>query len=275
MGLLADPHRVDSPDYRPPGQRGSAQLAPVEMTVGGLNEAQLAAKAAQARQAASAKTTDNDVVNQVFELAKTVREAQVAHNESVEQRREDLRLDPEMAMSQRLAFSESESAQSLSVAGRLVDGWLDSKRRAAQAIRDDLIQPGSTEVELRRDRAWRAAQHAIDVAQDDPSGKSTISVARQIIANANDESLGVMVDQVPSYLESLGLPTEFIESEIAARVPALAAANSDLANAERDSAVCRHDISSVQRGIDSGIPVPVNVLVDPAAVEHRIGDVGA
>ncbi len=126
----------------------------------------------------------------------------------------------------------------------------------------------------RRDRAWARAKHAIDRAQEDPSGRSTVQTTREVIQGARPEEIGVLVQEVPADLESLGLPTDFVESEVAAKAPKLAEAQRELTSATRDVTVLRHTIAAVKRGIDSSSPVPEVALVDPAAVARRVGDVG-
>jgi hypothetical protein len=276
MALYADPHRIDSPDYRPPGERSAdpdgGQHIP--MTIEGVSAARAAAEAAQARRAEGSVTTNDAVVHEVYKLALAVRSAQESWNRNVESERESKRLDPEMAISESKRFRDSDAAASLAVAGQTVDAWLDTKRAAAQQVLEGLSTYDEAGGE-QRDRAWARTKLRIDRAQDDPSGKSTVQVARDAIATARPEELPVLIEEVGPYLETLGLPTSFVNAEVAAKVPEYAAAQRDLQNATRDATVVKQDIAAVQRGIEKGIPVVEQVLVDPAEVASRIGDTGA
>ena len=157
-----------------------------------------------------------------------------------------------------------------------VDAWEDSKVRGVQQIREGVAQPGvDAAAEIRRDRAWAADRLAIQRAQEDPSGKSTVQTMSDIVKNARTgDELAVVVDQLPRYAESLGFPVEFIESAIADRIPELKAAKLDLENTRRDAQVARHDLNMVSKWIESGQPGPEGALVDPHAVQNRVGDSG-
>jgi hypothetical protein len=233
-----------------------------------------AERLAQARQAQQQANTasNNEVVGQIYELTKAVRAAQVSWNQRVE--RESEGKDENLIRSELAAFADTPEAQSLGIGAQAIDAWVTEKQTALQQERENLSQYGE-EGRERRDRAWAAAQRRIDVAQADPSGKSTVQVIREIIQRARPDELPVLVDQVPAYAESLGFPVGFIEAEIAAKVPSLGEKQRDLRNAERDATVCRHAIGAVQRGISKGHPVPPEAIVDPAAVANRVGDVGA
>jgi hypothetical protein len=226
---------------------------PAPMTVE-LTQAQQASRVAQ----------KNDVVAQAFKLISTVRDAQRAYNAEIHASEH---LNEEGKRAALAAFASSQEAQVIPVAERAVTEWIEQKQERVQKLRTDLVQPGDAAQEARNDRAWARAKHAIDRAQEDPSGASTVTAARQAIANARNDELGVLINEVPPYLESLGLPTSFLDAEVRNRVPELADAQMDLANAQRDATVVKYDLNAVKKGIETG--TPPTYLVDPAKVENR------
>jgi hypothetical protein len=258
MGYFHDPHRIDSPSYRTPAQRAAepASNGHVPMTVGGLTEAQAAAARAQQAQAQSRAAVGNGLAQQVFELTEKVRDTHRAFNAGVHRECAEKKIeDPQVIHGMLSKFAESEAAQAIGTGELAIDAWVDRKAAEVQLIRDGLSQPGDAAAEIRRDRAWAADRLAIQRAQEDPSGKSTVQAIRSVIKNAKTGGeLAVVVDQLPRYAESLGFPTDFIESEIAAKVPELGAAMADLRNAERDAQVAKFDLNAIKTGIENFSP---------------------
>lgn len=85
--------------------------------------------------------------------------------------------------------------------------------------------------------------------------------AREIIAHGPEEELGVALQEVPAYLESNNLTTDFIEPVLAERMPDVADKAARLRKAKQATAIGKQTARQIREGIRAA--APAHVLMDP------------
>ena len=84
-----------------------------------------------------------------------------------------------------------------------------------------------------------------------------VTAARQLVSDARPEELGVMLQEIPSWLESRKHPTDFIEQILADKCPEVADKAARLRKARQASAIGRETIRRVREGIRTAAPPSV------------------
>jgi hypothetical protein len=269
MGYHSDPNQIGSAAWR---ERHNPAPVGVEMTVTGMSAVQRIAHEKQAQQARDRAASESQVPSEIYHDAKAVRAAQVEYNANVWREVEQKRItDPGVIQGMLAGFAKSETAQRIAADEQRLNDLVASKEQAKQEVWTDLTKYDENGRE-HRDRAWERTQYQLHRAQEDPSGSSTVNTARKAIQQASRDELPVLLNEMPLWLENRGLPTEFIEAEVIAKIPELAEAQRDLDATRRDAMVVRHDLGFIQRGIDNRQPGPEQCLIDPQAVRSRVGD---
>lgn len=153
----------------------------------------------------------------------------------------------------------------------LAQSNLDEVRNSLVRTKGDFSQE---QINTRtRDRVLRRLQTAKDHG-------SRANIARIALEQAADRAeLGVLLQELPSELQSLGLDEDtvrrVIDPVVRQRVPELAAAQDMLAEKQFEATVTHATAGVVRRGLDSGVPADKGVLgmLDPAKIRAR-RDVG-
>ncbi len=95
-----------------------------------------------------------------------------------------------------------------------------------------------------RDRAFDRLSHA----------DSPVAAARQIIESAKAEELGVVLEEVPNWLEARGHPTNWVPGVLADTVPEVAAAATKRQKANQARDIGLTTIGQIRRCIDGACP---------------------
>lgn len=149
------------------------------------------------------------------------------------------------------AFAESPAAQQIDDAVAIASQReADAEARVAEII-EGLKPKGDVAEELRSTRAWARAQRKLDAAPEDRVGE----VARALIADADPSELGVLIEEIPSYLEAKRQGTDWVETVVAEKVPELAAARRTLNLARKARPVIEYDAKRL-RGRITDTPAP-------------------
>src|ERR1700733_10534624 len=113
-------------------------------------------------------------------------------------------------------------------------------------------------------RIWPRQQRRIAAAK----GISAKAAAAQaLIAGADGLELAVLREELPPLLEDEGVPTDWLDTAFAAKIPAAAGALTNRDMLAKGYAVVRYNHEKVKKAINSGLAAPV--LVDPGSISDR------
>jgi hypothetical protein len=157
-------------------------------------------------------------------------------------------------------FADTPAAQAVDQAHEVAQRHAADAKASVEAVRDSLTQPGDSAQELRNSRIWNRAKAALDNAEDGRVG----AVARQLISSADRETLGVLHEELPSYLASRDVESDWLTTAFEQSVPELAQAQADADKAQKHADVISYNHQALKRGFNSGSVPPK--LVDPSVV---------
>lgn len=153
------------------------------------------------------------------------------------------------------AFQESPAFGGINDQVAAVDSHvaeLERKRNAAQAA----LSPNlDTAGELRATRAWDRHKQGLDNAD----GGKLAYQAQQAVLNARPDERGVLLAELPAYLEARGVPAGFISETAKAVAPDYASVEDELVAAKRAQTIVRHNAAAVTKAIEAGRPASVVV----------------
>ena len=116
-------------------------------------------------------------------------------------------------------FGDTAAAAAVDAAVAKVRDRADAASKQVEKIRKDLSPFGDTAAELRAARYWDRTKPLLDNAKEGAFGR-----AQKLIASANREELGTLLQELPAYLEALGHPTDWIDTAVGQVVPEFAQA---------------------------------------------------
>jgi hypothetical protein len=287
MPYFDDPHRVDSPNYRPPG-RGAPDQMPVPMTIDGrgpggyvhrpsanqrnsttINQEHRAGYRPTPSESQAVPidnqpigVTDDDVPAHVFNVYVGVNGQLAEHLDNVGQQVQAGFLTEAGIQIAVGNFADSDAAQAVDRAEQMTDAWVNSLAEKRDQIREGLTQPGDAAQEMRNSRDWARTERRLDAARN---AGHTAAVAREAIDGAGPSEIGVLAVELPAWLESKGQPSDWVRTALAQRVPELGNAERDLAHAQKIASALRYDARTVKNAIRQGHPA--THLVDPKVVK--------
>jgi hypothetical protein len=156
------------------------------------------------------------------------------------------------------SFVGSDAAKSVDHAEEMTNEWVNGLVARRDQIRASLTQRGDTAAELRNQRSWARHQRMLDNAAD--TGHIA-AVAKSAIDRADREEIGLLAEELPSYLQSRGQPSDWINQALKQRVPELDTAERELAKALQIQKVLQYDVNTVKAGIRQGHAA--SALLDP------------
>lgn len=146
-------------------------------------------------------------------------------------------LDQARLHSEISAFAKSPAAAQIDEALAIAERREAEAQQAVADIVAGLSPQGDTAQELRNSRAWERAARQLDAAP----GDHIAEVARKLVANSTDDELGVLLAELPAYLDAKGAGSDWLEHVTAARVPELAAAQKAAQKAAQSRQIVAHD----------------------------------
>jgi hypothetical protein len=229
---------------------------PTRFTIGGQTPEEIRREVEQQRQAAQQQQlgTPADVTDAYHAQLSALK----AHQAHVENVRGNQDLTDQGRMNALAAFASTPAAQAVDVAHNAMQQRAAEAKANVDAVRNSLTQPGDAAQEARNSRAWDRAKRVLDNADDGKVGL----VARQLISSADRPTLGVLHEELPSYLESRGVEADWLPTAFEQAVPELSAAQSDANQAQRHADVIAYNTTALKRGFETGTP-PAK-LVDPS-----------
>lgn len=186
-----------------------------------------------------------------IEHAKTAWEKHVAAtNEQKEH------YSPEGYRAQLAAFADTEAAKAVDRALTQVETRADNAAKDLAQIRAALSPNGDTAAELRATRYWNRTKPLLDNA------KNPFTTAKELISAASREELGVLLQELPAYLQARGIPAEWIDHHVATVVPEYGDSVRRHQRAQKALAIARHNAAVLRRTFTTGDPTAAVILVD-------------
>ncbi|OHU60938.1 hypothetical protein BKG82_00015 [Mycobacteroides chelonae] len=124
-------------------------------------------------------------------------------------------------------FGTTDAAKAFERAIEQVEARCEKARAEHNAYLASLVTPGDTAAESRNTRFWHRSERLLD------SADSKVSAAQDLIRAATREQLGVLLEELPVYLKSVGVSTDWIDPYMGEYVPEYAASKKRLAKAEQ------------------------------------------
>ncbi|MGV0607373.1 hypothetical protein [Mycolicibacterium sp. XJ1904] len=122
----------------------------------------------------------------------------------------------------------------------------DQAAARVEHIRRELSPAGDVAAELRASRYWNQTKALLDTAKEGAFGR-----AQKLLANADRTELGVLLQELPSYLEAKGHAADWIDDTVAHIVPEYGKAKRQLVNAEKVHQITQHNARIMREYIAS------------------------
>jgi hypothetical protein len=146
--------------------------------------------------------------------------------------------------------SRPEVQQQLDRAVDMVTAVRDEAQATVDSVRAALIPQRDMAGELRAQRDWARQQRLLDSAGNE---SRRVAMAQEMVRETTDPAqFATLIEEVQPYLASYGLPTGWLDGEIAQRVPALREAKRDLAQADKALTVTRFNVDQQRRALARG-----------------------
>jgi hypothetical protein len=153
-------------------------------------------------------------------------------------------------------FGDTDAAKAVDQAVAQVRDRADKATAQVDKIRRDLSTNGDTAAELRATRYWDRTKAVLDTAKEGAFGK-----AQKLIANADREQLGVLLQELPSYLEAHGHTSDWIDTAVGQVAPEYARATKQHQKARQALTIAEYNAKSLRASFANGRSS--SVLTDP------------
>jgi len=108
-----------------------------------------------------------------------------------------------------------------------------------------LSQDGDVAQELRNSRTWERERRKLDAAQANPQA---FAMARRAVEDADAATLSVLLQELPSYLESRGITSEWVNPVVTQKIPALDEAQRTVQRAQQAQQIVNYDVAALRNG---------------------------
>jgi hypothetical protein len=120
---------------------------------------------------------------------------------------------------QRRAFAKTHSVKvATELAPKAVADRAEQARQKVREEIDALKADGDLHAEIKATRIWARTKHLLD-SQD---SAAKVSTAAKLVNDAKPAELATYLQELPSYLEAEGLPSDFLNPILEQKVPAVA-----------------------------------------------------
>jgi hypothetical protein len=159
------------------------------------------------------------------------------------------------------AFSDTDAGGDIDAALADAEAYRDEARAAVESERAKLVTADDTASQIRAQRDWERSRTTVEAQQN--VGQQ-IATARKLLADAQTpQAVATLAEEVAPYLASKGLPTDWIDAELAKAAPGYGAAKAEAVQRERQEMKVRHNARvAKQAAADGRLPDP-RILVDP------------
>jgi hypothetical protein len=161
----------------------------------------------------------------------------------------------------RAAFLQTDCGKDIDAAVADARAYADEANAAVEAERARLVTPMTTESQLAAQRQWQRQRATLEA---DQNAGHKIATARKLFAEAQTpQAVATLAEEVAPWMAAHGLPTDWVDSELAKAAPEYGAAKAEAAQRERRFIKVRHNARVARSAAESGrLPDP-RILVDP------------
>jgi hypothetical protein len=153
-------------------------------------------------------------------------------------------------------FGDTGAAKAVDEAVEQVRARADKAGAQVDKIRRDLSPNGDTAAELRATRYWNRTQAVLDTAKEGAFG-----AAQKLIAEADREQLGTLLQELPSYLQSHGHTSDWIDTAVGQVVPEYAQAARQRHKAQQALTITEYNAKSLRKLFAQGY-AGVSIITD-------------
>ncbi|WP_234826629.1 hypothetical protein [Mycobacteroides abscessus] len=125
-------------------------------------------------------------------------------------------------------FQESPAAKAIDDAVRLVETRRDEAQADMEKVFRELSPHGDAAAESRASRYWHRCERLLDSSRD-----NKLAVAEEMVRKASKEELGTLLQELPTYLRSVGIGDSWIDESVAQHAPNYGKAKNRLQRAEQ------------------------------------------
>jgi hypothetical protein len=158
------------------------------------------------------------------------------------------------------SFGQTGAAQAVDTAIEAADAEVGRLAEEVVAERDKLAPANDTATQLAASRTWDRGKHSLEAAKG-TGGASVVTAARNLVRDAKPGELAVLSEELKPWLAAEGLPTEWIDGELARQAPALAEAQAKHREAELRVLRLKHNAGVVRRAYGTHQKVNEHLLV--------------
>lgn len=106
------------------------------------------------------------------------------------------------------AFANTDAAQAVERSLQELRTTLTNAEAVANTVRQDLEPKGDTATELRNTRYWTRASRRLDNVTDG----GYLRTVQDLVNNASPDELGVLLQELPAYLEAKGHASDYLDT---------------------------------------------------------------
>ncbi|MBI3213168.1 MAG: hypothetical protein HYZ38_05070 [Mycobacterium sp.] len=154
---------------------------------------------------------------------------------------------PEGFKDQIAQFAKTDAALAVDKAVENAQSRVESALAKADKVRAGLSPDGDTAAELRATRYWNRTKGVLDANQT-----SAHSLAQKLIGEATREELGTLLQELPTYLQTIGAPTSWLDEYIARAIPEYGATKAEVDQATHSLQLIQAAAKFVRDGIANG-----------------------
>lgn len=149
------------------------------------------------------------------------------------------------------SFAGTPAAQAVEQSLQAVQTLVENADTEVGRVRDELMSPGDAAAELRKTRSWNRFQRTLDNVKDSSYSK----VVNDLITAAKPDEIGVLLQELPSYLQSKGhVDTDWIDELVAQVVPEYGTARRRAVTAQQALAIAAANAKRLQDRYASAYP---------------------
>ncbi|WP_078307341.1 hypothetical protein [Mycobacterium sp. 96-892] len=126
-------------------------------------------------------------------------------------------------------FGTTDAAKAFERAIEQVEARCEKARADHDAYVASLVTPGDAAAESRNTRFWHRSERLLDSTD----GHGKMQVAQDLIKSSTREQLSVLLEELPTYLQSVGISTDWMDAYIERAVPEYGASKRRVTKAEQ------------------------------------------
>jgi hypothetical protein len=146
----------------------------------------------------------------------------------------------------------------------------DADKRVNDVVSAQKVDSSDVAAQLAAQRFWSRTQRTLDAIKDT---SKLAAAARDLIANADDSAVPVIVEEIEPYLEARNVPTSWLTDALSGRIPGLADAKADQIIKQRQLAMVKDNYGRLMNAFQKDLAAPY--LHDPTtatAEAYRNGE---